>query len=77
VKSTETDTTHLFRTLNNTGRVYKNSVAKEAVAIERRPGGAKFSDIQHLVSGARGKTVFVFPFSFFLLVRPRPISGFG
>ncbi len=30
----------------------------EVVKIERRPGGAQFSDIQHLVSGARGRMVY-------------------
>lgn len=63
--------------MNNTARVHKNAVAKEVVAIERRPGacvaaypncreisngitsgGAKFEDISHLVSGARGKKVY-------------------
>jgi len=58
VKATENDTELIFRTMHNTARVYKNAVAKEVVAIERRPGGAKFSDIQHLVSGARGKKVY-------------------
>ncbi len=35
-----------------------NAVSKEVVALERRPGGAQFKDVQHLVSGARGKTVY-------------------
>ena len=30
----------------------------EVVAIERRPGGAKFEDIRDLVSGARGRLVY-------------------
>ena len=58
VKATERDTVLIFRTLHNTARVFKNAVAKEVVAIEQRPGGAKFKDVQHLVSGARGKTVY-------------------
>jgi NAD(P)H-dependent flavin oxidoreductase YrpB (nitropropane dioxygenase family) len=58
VASKETDTTHIFRTLGNTARVYKNKVAVEVVAIERRPGGAKFEDIRDLVSGARGRVVY-------------------
>ncbi|TCD65218.1 hypothetical protein EIP91_002965 [Steccherinum ochraceum] len=58
IASTEQDTTHIFRTLHNTARVFKNKVAQEVVAIERRPGGAKFEDIRHLVSGARGKVVY-------------------
>ena len=58
VASTETDTIHIFRTLKNTSRVFKNKVALEVVAIERRPGGAKFEDIRDLVSGARGRKVY-------------------
>ncbi|KAI0061616.1 putative 2-Nitropropane dioxygenase [Artomyces pyxidatus] len=58
VKSTEQDTIHIFRTLHNTARVFKNKVSKEVVAIERRPGGAKFEDIRELVSGARGRLVY-------------------
>jgi hypothetical protein len=30
----------------------------EVVAIERRPGGAKFEDIRELVSGQRGRVVY-------------------
>jgi len=58
VKSTELDTVHIFRTLHNTARVYKNKVSEQVVAIERRPGGAKFEDVRDLVSGARGRKVF-------------------
>ncbi|TDL20295.1 inosine monophosphate dehydrogenase [Rickenella mellea] len=58
VSSTEQDTVHIFRTLHNSSRVFKNSVSQEVVDIERRPGGAKFSDIQHLVDGQKGKKVY-------------------
>lgn len=54
----EADTTHIFRTLGNTARVFKNKVANEVVRLERRPGGAKFEDLRELVSGARGRTVY-------------------
>jgi NAD(P)H-dependent flavin oxidoreductase YrpB (nitropropane dioxygenase family) len=57
VESTEQDTIHIFRTMHNTARVFKNKVAEEVVAIERRPG-SKFEDIRHLVSGARGRKVY-------------------
>jgi len=57
VAATEQDTIHIFRTLNNTARVFKNNVAKEVVQIERR-GAAKFEDVRELVSGARGRTVY-------------------
>lgn len=58
VKADERSTTHIFRTLNNTARVFKNKVAQEVVAKERQPGGVKFPEIAPLVSGARGKTVY-------------------
>ncbi|MGQ3057218.1 MAG: NAD(P)H-dependent flavin oxidoreductase [Nevskia sp.] len=55
VKATERDTNLIFRTLHNTGRVLKTPVSDEVVAIENRPGGCSFADIQHLVSGAKGR----------------------
>jgi NAD(P)H-dependent flavin oxidoreductase YrpB (nitropropane dioxygenase family) len=62
VSASETDTVHIFRTLHNTARVFKNKVSLEVVSIENAsrasPGGTKFSDIQHLVSGLRGKKVY-------------------
>lgn len=53
-----TDTVHIFRTLHNTARVFKNAVSMEVVRLENRPGGAKFEDIRELVSGIRGKQVY-------------------
>jgi NAD(P)H-dependent flavin oxidoreductase YrpB (nitropropane dioxygenase family) len=58
VASTERDTVHIFRTMNNTARVFKNAISQEVVRIERRPGGAKFEDIRDLVAGARGRRVY-------------------
>lgn len=58
IASTEQDTVHIFRTLHNTARVFKNSVSLEVVSLEKRPGGAKFEDVRHLVSGVRGKVVY-------------------
>ncbi|TNY21970.1 hypothetical protein DMC30DRAFT_374926 [Rhodotorula diobovata] len=60
VKADERSTTHIFRTLRNTARVFKNKIAEEVVAKERRPGGTEFAEIQPLVSGARGKKVYDF-----------------
>lgn len=57
VAAKEQDTTHIFRTLHNTARVFKNKVSEQVVAIERR-GNAKFDDVKDLVSGARGKIVY-------------------
>lgn len=56
VNANERDTNLIFRSMKNTARVLKNAVSDEVVAIERRPGGAQFEDIRHLVAGARGKT---------------------
>ncbi|KIM89308.1 hypothetical protein PILCRDRAFT_220079 [Piloderma croceum F 1598] len=58
VASTEQDTVHIFRTLRNTARVFKNKVSMEVVALERRPGGVKFEELRDLVSGARGRLVY-------------------
>ena len=55
VRANERDTTLIFRSLRNTGRVLKNAVSNEVVATERRPGGCEFLDIQTLVSGKRGR----------------------
>ncbi|WAQ90081.1 hypothetical protein PtA15_12A66 [Puccinia triticina] len=58
IKADERNTIHIFRTLRNTARVYRNEVAMEVVKLENRPGGCEFKDIAHLVSGARGKKVY-------------------
>lgn len=58
IASSETDTVHIFRTLHNTARVFRNTVSEQVVALERRPGGAKFEDLRELVSGARGRMVY-------------------
>lgn len=55
VQAGERGTNLIFRTLHNTGRVLKTGVSDEVVAIERRPGGCEFKDIQPLVSGQRGR----------------------
>ncbi|WP_325769768.1 nitronate monooxygenase family protein [Dietzia kunjamensis] len=56
VANTELDTKLIFRTLHNTARVAANAVSAEVVSKEAE--GAEFSDIQHLVAGARGRKVF-------------------
>ncbi|MGW8590337.1 NAD(P)H-dependent flavin oxidoreductase [Dietzia sp. NPDC055340] len=56
VANTELDTKLIFRTLRNTARVAANAISAEVVAKEAE--GAEFSDIQHLVAGARGRKVF-------------------
>merc|ERR1712125_209088 len=50
VEATERDTTHVFRTLNNTERVFKNKTTLEVREIEAaKPGN--FKAISHLVKG--------------------------
>ena len=53
VANDERATELLFRSYRNTARVAKNSVAVEAVNIERE--GQPFEAIAHLVKGARGR----------------------
>jgi len=55
VDADERQTTLIFRTLNNTVRVFKNKVADEVLAIEARQGDTDFADIQPLVAGSRGR----------------------
>jgi nitronate monooxygenase len=53
VAASENDTALIFRTMRNTARVYKNSIASEVISMERQ--GANFDAVRHLVTGARGK----------------------
>ena len=55
LNGTERDTNLIFRSMKNTARVFKNAVSDEVVAMERRPGGCEFKDIQPLVAGTRGR----------------------
>lgn len=55
VQSSELDTALIFRTLKNTARIYKNSIAKEVLSIEGKPGETDFGELQHLVAGQRGR----------------------
>jgi nitronate monooxygenase len=57
VQATERDTTHVFRTLNNTERVFKNKTAMEVREIEANHPG-DFSKIAHLVAGANYRVSF-------------------
>ena len=55
VEADERSTTLIFRTLRNTARVFKNSIAEKVIEIESQPGDTNFSDVQQYVSGARGR----------------------
>lgn len=58
VDASELDTALIYRTLKNTARVFKNSIAERVLEIEAQPGVTKFEDIQPLVQGAKGKELF-------------------
>ncbi|MDO5627476.1 MAG: nitronate monooxygenase family protein [Mobilicoccus sp.] len=56
VGASERDTELMFRQLRNTARVASNAVSREVV--ETLGQGGAFEDVKHLVSGARGRTVY-------------------
>lgn len=58
VDASELDTSLIYRSLSNTARVFKNSVAQKVVEIESKPGATKFEDIQSLVAGVKGRELF-------------------
>lgn len=58
VDGSELDTTLIFRTLRNTSRVFRNSIAQEVVGIEAQEGATQFDDIAPLVKGVRGRELF-------------------
>lgn len=55
VDADERQTTLIFRTLNNTVRVFKNKVSEKVLSIEARDGETDFAELQPLVAGARGR----------------------
>lgn len=55
VDADERQTTLIFRTLRNTARVFRNSIAEEVTSIEAQPGATDFADLQALVAGVRGR----------------------
>ena len=55
VDADERQTTLIFRSLKNTCRVFKNSIAEQVTNIEAQPGETNFSDLQALVAGKRGR----------------------
>jgi NAD(P)H-dependent flavin oxidoreductase YrpB (nitropropane dioxygenase family) len=56
VAATELDTDLVYRSLRNTARVARNSISTQVVDI--LADGGEFPDIQHLVAGQRGRTVY-------------------
>lgn len=59
VRAQETDTQLVLRRWKNTSRLYKNKVTAEAVKIEQESKTGKFEEVAPLVSGKRGREVFV------------------
>ena len=59
VAAQETDTELVLRKWRNTSRLFSNKVAKEAVKVERESNSGKFEDVAPLVSGKRGREVFL------------------
>jgi nitronate monooxygenase len=55
IDADERQTTLIFRTLNNTARVFKNKVAREVLLIEDQDGATDFAKLQPLVAGERGR----------------------
>jgi len=55
VEADERATTLVFRSLRNTARVYKNSVAEQVLEIEALPGKTDFANLKDLVAGVRGR----------------------
>jgi NAD(P)H-dependent flavin oxidoreductase YrpB (nitropropane dioxygenase family) len=56
VESDERQTSLIFRTMRNTARVHKNTVAEKVIEIEHRPGSS-FKDVQEFVAGVKGRHV--------------------
>lgn len=59
VRAQETDTALVLRKWRNTTRLYKNSVVDEALKVEAANTDGQFTDMAPLVSGQRGKQVFI------------------
>jgi len=58
VEASELDTALIYRSLRNTARVFKNSIAEQVLEIESRDGDTDFADIAPLVQGAKGRQLF-------------------
>jgi len=57
VEHDERNTALIFRTLKNTSRIFRNSVAERVLELEQKEG-ATFADLKPLVSGERGKRMY-------------------
>lgn len=53
--ASERDTVLIKRSLKRTARHFDNTVAREVLAMEHRPGGASHEELRQLLSGAHGR----------------------
>jgi len=58
VQASELDTSLIYRSLRNTARVFKNSIAEKVLEIENRDAPTQFEDIAPLVQGSKGRELF-------------------
>ncbi|KAK7966591.1 Nitronate monooxygenase [Apiospora aurea] len=58
-KAQETDTSLVMRKWTNTTRLYRNKVTEEAIKVEAAADGTTFEPMAPLMSGKRGREVFV------------------
>ena len=58
-KASEHDTALVMRKWTNTTRLYKNKVTNEAIKVEAQSDGSTFEPMAPLMSGKRGREVFV------------------
>ena len=59
VEASEHDTALVLRRWRNTTRLFRNKVSVEAAKVEQQSTSGKFEDVAPLVSGARGRQVFI------------------
>ena len=59
VKACENDTELVLRRWKNTTRLYKNKITNEVVRVEKESKEGKFEEVAPLVSGKRGRQVFL------------------
>lgn len=59
VKAQETDTALVLRRWRNTTRLYRNSVTDAAIKVEAESKTDKFDEMAPLMSGKRGRQVFI------------------
>lgn len=59
VNASEHDTALVMRRWKNTTRLFRNKITEEAIKVEKESKTGEFSDIAPLVSGKRGKEVFI------------------